>query len=127
MRLEQQDIEDIRAAIRDEGMACLWVKDTLTLIDPAKPWLGSTAQPTEKPCTIAFVDMATAAALVTQWRPDADIGSSVLFGLMGNEPGLEPKIGERVLREGREDLIVKDVTEAAPAGVALFYVLEFQA
>lgn len=126
MNLDLQDTADILAGIRDEGGPAVWVTVVRALRDPDKPWLGTTSVPTDVPVFISFVDMATAAALIEQWRPGADLSSSSLFGLMGNH-GFDPQVGERVKRDGKEDLVVKDVTEAAPTGTALFYVLEFTA
>lgn len=126
MNLDAEDTADILAGIQDEGGPAVWVTTTRALKDADKPWLGSEATPTNVDVWISFVDMATAAALLEQWRPGTDLSSSALFGLMGNH-GFEPKVGERVTRTDKEDLVVKDITEAAPTGVALFYVLEFQA
>lgn len=126
MRLDAEDLADIRQAITDEGAECLWESKTKTPIDADKPWLGTTSEPVNHTVWIAFVDIATAAAMLSQWGKDNEVSSSTLFGLMGNH-GFAPVIGERVLRTGKEDLIVKDITEAAPAGVALFYLLEFSA
>jgi hypothetical protein len=126
MRLDAQDLADIRQAITEEGATCLWETKTKTAVDANKPWLGTTSVPVEHSVSITFVDIATAAAMLSQWGKDTEVSSSTLFGLMGNH-GFTPGIGERVLRAGKEDLIVKDITEAAPAGVALFYLVEFSA
>lgn len=126
MNLDAEDMADILVGIRDEGGPAVWVSLTRELKDPAKPWLGTTATPTEHSVSISFVDMATAAALLKQWRPGTVLSSSSLFGLMGNH-GFDPNIGETVKRSEKEDLVVKDVTEAAPTGTPLFYVLEFKA
>lgn len=126
MRLDAEDIADIQEAIRDEGMPCQWQTVEETPIDPNKPWLGNELVPTLNPVDIAFVDVATAGALLTQWGKDTDVGSSSLFGLMPHV-SFTPEIGQLVKRAGREDLTVKDVTAAEPAGVAVFYLLEFSA
>lgn len=126
MNLDAEDIADILQGIRDEGGDALWLTTTTVLIDPAKPWLGSTTTTIELPVRISYVDTATAAVLMQQWRPNTDLSSSSLFGLMGNH-SFDPKIGEIVRRTDKEDLVVKDITAAAPTGTPLFYVLEFQA
>lgn len=127
MRLDAQDIADIQQAIRDEGAECQWEVVASVPKDPLKPWLGSVNTPTLTTVWIAFVDMATAAALIAQWGKDTDISSSTRFGLMANSPGVVPAAGQRVLRTGKEALVVKDVTEASPADIPLFYLLEFSA
>lgn len=126
MTLTREDIADALSVIREEGAACLFETITTTITDPDKPWLGGASVPTNTPVHIAFVNQATAAALVTAWAKDGEIGSSTLFGLMGNH-SFEPAIGQRVLRDGKEALVVKAVTVAAPADVAVFYLLEFSA
>lgn len=126
MRLDATDLADIRQSMTDEGAECLWESKTKTLKDADKPWLGTTSEPVNHTVWIAFVDMATAAALLSQWGKDNEVSSSTLYGLMGNH-GFDPVIGERVLRTDKEDLIAKDITEASPAGVPLFYLLEFNA
>ena len=126
MRLDNEDIADILAGIQDEGAQCLWETKTQIPKDPTKPWQGTTSTPVTHPVWIVFVDMATAAALLTAWGKGSTISSSTLFGIMGNHP-FAPAIGNRVLRAGQEDLIAKDITEASPAGRALFYLIEFNA
>lgn len=126
MRLDREDVADILAGIRDEGAKCLWETKTKVPKDPAKPWQGTTSTPVEHEIWMMFVDMATAAAMLTQWGKGSTISSSTLFGIMGNH-GFDPSIGDRVLRLGEEDLIAKDITSATPAGNALFYLVEFSA
>jgi len=126
MRLDDEDRIEILAAIADEGATVLWIKKDPVAIDPERPWLGNTTTPTSYSATIAFVDVATAAGYVTQWRRDSDVPSSGLFGLMGAH-SFTPEINDRVIRAGMEDLIVKDVTASAPAGHVLFYLIEFAA
>lgn len=127
MTLTREDVADALSVIREEGAACQWIGATTVLHDPLKPWLGGVTTPNETPVHIAFVDQATAAALVTAWAKDGEVGSSTLFGLMGNH-GFEPRIGQQVQRpNSSERLVVKDVTTAAPADVAVFYLLEFNA
>lgn len=127
MRLDAEDIAEIRSMIRDEGAECQWEAVTSVPKDPAKPWLGNVNTPVLTPVWICFVDMATAAALLAQWGKDSDVLSSSRFGLMGNHDPLKPAAGQRVLRTGKEALIVRDVTEASPADIPLFYLLEFSA
>jgi hypothetical protein len=127
MRLDAQDIADIRQGIRDEGVACQWESVSRVLVDADKPWLGSANTATTTDVWIAFVDTATAAALLTQWGKDSDVQASSRFGLMGNHAPLEPQVGQRVLRTGKEALVVKNISEASPADVPLFYLVEFSA
>lgn len=127
MRLEAEDVAEIRSMIEEEGGVCQWETITSTFIDEDKPWLGTTNGPTLTDVWICFVDMATAAAMLRQWGKADEIGSSTLYGLMGAY-GFTPAIGERVLRgDEQEALIVKDITEAAPSEVVVFYLLEFSA
>lgn len=127
MRLDAQDIAEIQQAIRDEGVDCQWEVVSSVAVDPAKPWLGNTNTPVLTPVWIAFVDTATAAAMLTQWGKDSDVQASSRFGLMANHAPLVPAIGQRVLRTGKEALVCRDISEAAPADVPLFYLLEFSA
>ena len=126
MNLDAEDMADILAGIRDEGGPAVWVTTTLALIDADKPWLGTTPTTKNVPIFMTFVDVATAAALIKQWRPDTELSSSSLFGIMGNH-GFDPKVGEVVKRTNEEDLVAKDIATASPTGKALFHVVEFQA
>lgn len=127
MRLDAQDIADIQQAIRDEGAECQWESLASVPVDVSKPWLGNINTPTLATVWIAFVDTATAAAMLTQWGKDSDVQASSRFGLMANHAPLVPAAGQRVLRSGKEALVCKDVAEASPADVPLFYLLEFSA
>jgi hypothetical protein len=126
MTLTAEDIAEAKDAIREEGVRVLFEQVASTPIDATKPWLGTTDVPTEYQAWIAFVDQATAAAMITDWKKDADYSSSTRFGIMGNH-GFEPQVGNRVKRAGKEDLVVKDVMASAPADIPVFYVLEFNA
>lgn len=126
MSLAAEDIADALQAIRDEGTPVTFVSVASTPIDPAKPWLGTNDVPSEIVVSMVFVDQAAAASLIAGWTGDAELASSKRFGMIGNN-GFEPAVGQRVQRAGKEDLVVKDVMIAAPADVAVFYVLEFDA
>lgn len=126
MSMTAEDIAEAKDAIREEGVRVAFQQVESTPIDPAKPWLGTNDVPTDHIAWIAFVDQATAAAMVTDWKKDADYSSSTRFGIMGNH-GFEPQVGNIVKRAGKEDLVVKDVMASAPADVPVFYVLEFNA
>lgn len=126
MSLTSEDIAEAKDAIREEGVRVAFQQMTSTPIDPKKPWLGTTDVPTDHIAWIAFVDQATAAAMVTDWKQDADYSSATRFGIMGNH-GFEPQPGNIVKRADKEDLVVKDVMASAPADVPVFFVLEFNA
>ena len=126
MNLTAQDLAEIRAMIEEEGMECVWREAEGALVDANKPWLGSDTANIDTPVWIAFVNVATAAAMLTQWKDKVELSSKSLFGLMGGY-GVEPSIGDLVLRPSGETIVVKDIASAAPAGEVLFYILEFQA
>lgn len=126
MSLAAEDMADALEAIRDEGAEVTLRSVVSVPTDPNKPWLGGVDTPTDTPVWIAFVDQATAAAMLGEWRKDTEVAASGRFGIMGNH-GVEPEIGNIVARAGKEDLVVKDVMVAAPADIPIFYVLEFNA
>lgn len=126
MSLAAADVAEALSAIREEGALCQFETIVATPIDANKPWLGSNNVPSTQDVYIAFVDAATAVALIAAWKGDVEVASSTRYGLMGNHDFV-PQVGQRVLRQGKEALVVKDVMEAAPADIPVFYVLEFNA
>jgi hypothetical protein len=126
MSLAAEDVADALDAIREEGAPVNFVTVESVPINPDKPWLGTTDTPTEATVHMAFIDQATAAAMVNEWSGDAELPASTRYGMLGNN-GFEPSVGQVIKRPGKEDLVVRKVMIAAPADVPVFFVLEMSA
>jgi hypothetical protein len=120
-----EDIAAARETIEEDGQLCQWVKQTIVLTDPDKPWLGGV--PTDHPydVPIAFVPASGNIFGMTRYKAAIEAGEFTTFGLMAPPDGFVPELGDKVLRDGAP-LVLVNLDTLRPAEDVVLYILSIK-
>jgi hypothetical protein len=120
-----EEIATALELIEENGQVCDWHKDTVTLTDPDRPWLGGDPVPDVRHPSICFVpatDTPSGFGLTKFRREGADDAPSFsTFGLMG-PVDFEPQVADKVIRGGTP-LVIVAIDKLQPNEQVLLYVL----
>jgi hypothetical protein len=117
-----EEIEMALELIAENGQVCDWHKDTTTLTDPDRPWLGGDTVPVVKQPSICFIPATDSGGFgITKMRKDADVPAFSTYGLMG-AVDFNPQVSDKVLRDGTP-LVIVAIDKLKPNEQTLLYIL----
>lgn len=117
-----EDIEAAREAIAEDGMVCQWRKQTVTPIDPDKPWAGNTSVEVFYEVPICFVPASGGMFGMTKYKGAIEAGEFTTFGLMSPPQGWVPDLSDLVLRGGTP-LVLYSLDTLRPAEDPVLHIL----
>ena len=121
-----EDVATALELIEEAGVQCVWKKQSTTLDDADRPWLGGDDDPDSYDPFIAFIpatDTSSGFGL-TKFRQGEDVRDFSTFGLMGAQD-FTPEVTDTLLRGGVAQTIVA-VDEIKPADQVVLYILSIE-
>jgi hypothetical protein len=119
------DIAAVREAIEEDGQLCQWVKQTIVLTDPEKPWLGGEPVEVTHNESIIFVPASGNMFGLTRYRAAIETGEFTTFGLMVPPKDFVPDLNDKVLRGGTL-LVLVNLDTLRPAEDVVLYILSIK-
>lgn len=115
-------IATAKRLIKKDGQQVSWFKATETLIDPTKPWLGSTEVNVEYNPFICFVPVSGGFySLIQYLKGIGEPANAATYGLMAPQDFL-PQLTDLVTRNG-DPLKIKTIDTLQPNEQVVLYVL----